>query len=144
MDKLVKLLDQNLICTRTDISNESIYFYVESTREECVCPLCQTRSSRTHSRYNGIFQDLPIQDRKVWFILSNRKLFCDNPLCERTTFAESFPFIDSKAKKTKRLIQAIIEISLTQSSVSASTYLSQHIADIKKRTFCNYTKTNSQ
>lgn len=145
MDEIVKLLDTNLICTRTDISNESIHFYVESIREECVCPLCQTGSSRIHSRYNRTFQDLPIQDRKVWFTLLNRKLFCDNPLCERTTFAESFCFIDSKAKKTKCLIQAILEISLTQSSVSAATYLSQHIADVKKSTICNYQKkTNSQ
>ncbi|EKN71146.1 transposase [Schinkia azotoformans LMG 9581] len=72
--------------------------------------------------------------------LTNRKMFCDNPLCDRTTFAESFSFIDNKAKKTKRLLEVIIEISLTQSSVSAATYLTQHIANVKKSSICNYQK----
>ena len=58
--------------------------------------------------------------------------------------AQSFSFIDNKAKKTKRLIKAIIEISLTQSSVSASTYLTQHIADVKKSSICNYQKKTNQ
>ena len=85
MDELVKLLDENLICTSTDISTNSIHFYVESIRKECTCPFCQTISSRIHSRYKRSFQDLPIQDKKVWITLSNRKIFCDNPLCDRTT-----------------------------------------------------------
>jgi hypothetical protein len=71
-------------------------------------------------------------------------MFCDNPLCDRRTFAESFFFIENKAKKTKRLIEVIIEISPTQSSVSAATYLRQHIADVKKSSICNYQKKTNQ
>jgi transposase len=144
MDELVKLLDKNLICTGTNILSNSIHFYVESTRKECTCPSCQTVSSRIHSRYIRIFQDLPIQDKKVMISLANRKMFCDNPLCDRTTFAESFSFIDNKAKKTKRLIEVIIEVSLTQSSVSAATYLTKHIVDVKKSSICNYQKKKNQ
>lgn len=144
MDELIKLLDENLVFTGTDISTDSIHLYVESTRTECTCPSCHTVSSRIHSRYNRSFQDLPIQDRKVWMTLSNRKIFCDNPLCKHTTFAESFSFIDNKAKKTKRLKAAIIEISLTQSAVSAANYLTQHIANVKKSTICNYQKKTNR
>ncbi|MFJ5768874.1 transposase family protein [Psychrobacillus sp. NPDC093180] len=107
---------------------------------ECVCPFCQSVSSRVHSHYNRIFQDLPIQDKKVIITLSNRKMFCDNPSCDRTTFAETFSFIDNKAKKTQRLKETILEVSLTQSSVSASCYLSKHVVDLKKSTICNYQK----
>ncbi|WP_331805962.1 hypothetical protein [Virgibacillus dokdonensis] len=91
-----------------------------------------------------IFQDLPIQGKKVIITLMNRKMFCDNPLCDRTTFAEYFSLIDSKAKKTRRLIETIIDISLPQSSVSASSYLTRHIADAKKSTICNYQKKTNQ
>ena len=67
-------------------------------------------------------------------------MFCGNVSCHRTTFSETFPFIDPNAKKTRRLKETILEVSLTQSSVSAAAYLSQHVADVKKSTICNYQK----
>lgn len=140
MDELITLLDENLTCTGSEISSNFIFFFVISTRKECSCPFCQSVSSRVHSHYNRSFQDLPILDRKVIITLSNRKMFCDNPSCKRTTFAETFSFIDSNAKKTKRLKETILEVSLTQSSVSAAFYLSKYVADVKKSTICNYQK----
>ena len=140
MEELITLLDENLVCTSTDISADFIRFSVTSTRKECVCPSCQQASSRVHSRYSRNFQDLPIQDKKVVITLLNRKMFCDNASCHRTTFAETFSFLDTKAKKTKRLKETILEVSLTQSSVSAAAYLSQHVVDVKKSTICNYQK----
>lgn len=140
MEELITLLDENLVCTSTDISAGFIRFSVTSTRKECLCPSCQQASSRVHSRYSRSFQDLPIQDKKVVITLSNRKMFCDNASCHRTTFAETFPFLDNKAKKTRRLKETILEVSLTQSSVSAAAYLSQHVVDVKKSTICNYQK----
>ena len=140
MEELITLLDENLICTSTDISADFIRFSVTSTRKECICPSCHRVSSRIHSRYSRSFQDLPIQDKKVIITLSNRKMFCDNPSCHRTTFAETFPFLDNKAKKTGRLKETILEVSLTQSSVSAAAYLSKHVVDVKKSTICNYQK----
>ena len=140
MEELITLLDENLVCTSTDISADFIRFSVISTRQICICPSCQQASSRIHSRYSRNFQDLPIQDKKVVITLSNRKMFCDNASCHRTTFAETFSFLDNKAKKTKRLKETILEVSLTQSSVSAAAYLSQYVVDVKKSTICNYQK----
>ena len=140
MEELITLLDKNLVCTNIDISAEFIRFSVTSTRKECICPSCQHASSRVHSHYNRSFQDLPIQDKKVVITLLNRKMFCDNASCHRTTFAETFSFLDNKAKKTRRLKETILEVSLTQSSVSAAAYLSQHVVDVKKSTICNYQK----
>lgn len=110
MDELITLLDENLICTGTEISSDFICFSVTSTRKECVCPSCQSVSSRVSPHYNRNFQDLPIQDKKVVIILSNRKMFCDNSSRHRPTFAETFSFIDNKAKKTKRLKETILEV----------------------------------
>lgn len=140
MEELIPLLDENLVCTSTDISTDFIRFSVISTRQVCICPSCQQASSRVHSRYSRNFQDLPIQDKKVVITLSNRKMFCDNASCHQTTFAETFSFLDNKAKKTKRLKETILEVSLTQSSVSAAAYLSQYVVDVKKSTICNYQK----
>ncbi|ALS78627.1 hypothetical protein AUO94_08110 [Planococcus kocurii] len=140
MEELMTLLDEHLSCSGIDISDDIIRFSVISTRKECVCPSCQQTSSRVHSRYSRSFQDLPIQDKKVIITLLNRKLFCDNMACHRTTFAETFHFIDHNAKKTQRLKETILEVSLTQSSVSAAAYLSQHVVDVKKSTICNYQK----
>jgi len=71
----------------------TIYLHVESTKQVLQCPLCGATSTRVHSHYERSFQDLPIQGKKVVVIIDNRKMFCDNPECERTTFAESFAFM---------------------------------------------------
>ena len=67
-------------------------------------------------------------------------MFCTNENCNKYTFAERFDFIDDKAKKTKRLIEEIIRISLTQSSISSSEYLIKTTVNIKKSSICNYLK----
>ncbi|MBA8968421.1 MULTISPECIES: hypothetical protein [Clostridium] len=46
-------------------------------------------------------------------LLKNRNMFCINEDCAQYTFSEIFGFIDAKAKKTKRLIEEIVHVSLT-------------------------------
>lgn len=70
-------------------------------------------------------------------------MFCVNENCKRYTFSEQFEFIDTKAKKTKRLIEEIIRVSLTQSSISSAKYLTETTVDIKKSSICNYLKKNN-
>lgn len=76
--------------------------------------------------------------------MKNRNFFCVNPECPRYTFSETFDFLDAKAKKTKRLMDEIVRISLTQSSVSAATYLSETTVDVEKSSICNYLKKNAK
>ena len=56
--------------------------------------------------------------RKVLFH-SNRKMLCMNPDCAHTTFAETFAFLLPKGKKSKRLLDKIVDISLNVSSLTA-------------------------
>lgn len=72
--------------------------------------------------------------------IDNRNMFCINPDCEKYSFAEKFDFLETKGKKTKRLVDEIIRASLTQSSVSAAKYLCETTVDIKKSSICNYIK----
>ena len=145
MDELIKRLDENLKYIRHEIIEDTIYLYVVSTRKEANCPSCGQSSSRVHSKYTRSFQDLPIQNKKVIVVIDNRKLFCDNAGCKNTTFAETFPFLPEKGKKSKRLIDKIMAVSLNVSSVTASTLLREGVVDIGKSTICNMLKkTKSQ
>lgn len=62
-------------------------------------------------------------------------MFCSNPKCEYKTFAETYSFLSSKSKKTKRLESEIINISMNVSSVAASNILNKNIAKIVKVLF---------
>ena len=56
-------------------------------------------------------------------------MFCVNPDCPHTTFAETFDFIEPKGKKSKRLLDKIVDISLNVSSLAAAELLKDGIAD---------------
>jgi transposase len=145
MDEFLKVLDENLQYIRHEIIGGTIYLYVISIQEELDCPYCGKPSLRVHSKYTRSFQDLPLQDKKVIIVINNKKMFCDNPKCEKTTFAETFEFLPPKGKKSKRLLDKITNISLTVSSITASSLLRDGIADVGKSTICNMLKkTKSQ
>lgn len=140
VDEFIKLLDRDLEYVSHTIIDDTIYIRVESLRKEMVCPFCGQPSSKTHSHYDRSFQDLPIQHKKVIIILSNRKMFCHNPECKHTTFAEKFSFLPAKAKKTNRLEDEIINLSMNVSSITASSILSTRVAKVGKSTICNLLK----
>ena len=142
MNDFVKLLDENLECIKYDLDKEKgfCYIYVKSIRQDVKCPFCGGISNKVHSTYQKSFQDLPIQGYKVNILLDNRKMFCLNPECKYTTFAERFYFIENKAKKTKRLEDEIIDLSLNCSSIAASQILKGSIANVSKSTICQLLK----
>jgi hypothetical protein len=83
---------------------------------------------------------MPISGKKVFIKLKNRKMFCNNSNCQHKTFAESFSFIEKKAKKTNRLQEQIINFSMNLSSTNASKILSNSIATVSKSTICEFLK----
>jgi len=140
MDMFIKQLDPNLDYINYEINNDKCYITVASNRKEVICPFCGRSSSRIHSTYNRTFQDLPIQGYKVFITIRNRKMFCDNSDCKHTTFAERFDFISYKAKKTRRLEDEIVRLSINCNSVAASKDLKENVVDIGKSTVCNLLK----
>jgi len=123
-----------------EIDEETIMIRVDAIIEQATCPYCGETSGKVHSRYVRKLSDLPIQGRKVKLLLHNRKYFCVNPNCVHKTFAEQFSFFEPNSTKTKRLWEEILRVSLTQSSVSASKYLRNSVADVGKSTICNMIK----
>jgi len=140
MDEFIKMLDENLDYLRHEIIDDTVIIHVISNRNEVRCPYCGSISNKRHSTYERSFQDLPIMGKKCKLIINNRKMFCLNPDCGHTTFAEKFDFIFSKGKKTKRLLDKIIDVSLSTSSVAASNILKDGIVTVGKSTICNLLK----
>lgn len=140
MDEFIKELDPNLDYLEHEMTGDEVIIYVASNRKICSCPYCGTASTRVHSCYEKSFQDLPIMGRKTKIIMENRKFFCDNAECGFTTFAERFDFLAQKGKKTRRLIEKIVDVSLNTSSAAASKTLKDGIADVGKSTICNLLK----
>jgi len=52
------------------------------------CPVCGEASQRVHGRYTRTLADLPRGGMPVCPRVMVRKFFCDEPSCERRTFAE--------------------------------------------------------
>ena len=140
MEELIRLLDEALNYEGYEISSEELYIRVSSSRESADCPYCGKASEQIHSRKVRTLKDLPIQGKKVKILLEQKKYFCKNEECERTTFAERFDFFEPKATKTNRLQKEILRVALTQSSVAASRYLRSSVAEVGKSTICNLLK----
>ena len=134
MGKIVEFLDKDLEYMSHEIIDGVMYIQVRSRLEQAICPYCGTAASKVHSRYQRKFQDLPIQGKKVVILMDIRKMFCGNHDCAHKTFAESFDFIAPLAKKTKRLEEEILNISLRCSSITAAEVLSRNIVSIGKST----------
>lgn len=143
MDEFIKLLDENLEYVGHEIDGEFCYITVASNREEAICPFCGYPSSKIHSTYDRTFQDLPMQGKKVVVILHNRKMFCTNHECHHTTFAERYEFLPNKAKKSVRLEDEIVRLSLNCSSIAAAKIMKKNVVDVGKSTICNLLKKRS-
>ena len=127
MDEFIKLLDPGQDYISHEMIGDTIVIRVASNKEQVVCPYCGCASSKKHSAYERSFQDLPIMGMKTRIIISNRKMFCINPECGHTTFAETFDFIKPKAKKSNRLLDKIVGVSLNVSSLDAADILKNGI-----------------
>ena len=144
MNEIIKMLDNNLEYIEHKICEDIIYIKVKSTRKKVICPYCNTTFTKLHSYYKKSFADLPIQSKKVIIVINNRKMLCNNPKCNHKTFAETFDFLSPNSKRTKRLENEIINISMGLSSTVASKILSDNVANISKSTICELLKKRYQ
>ena len=140
MEELIQQLDEHLHYDGHENQGEELFIYVNSLRGTVNCSYCGQPSGQIHSRKVRTLKDLPIQGKKVKLLLDQRKFFCKNKDCDRTTFAERFDFFEPKATKTNRLQNEMLRVALTQSSVAASRYLRNSVAAVGKSTICNLLK----
>ena len=87
-----------------DRAHSAITLTLRAHRITACCPLCGRRSKRVHSRYERTLADLPWGAYAVTIRLRVRRLFCDNPRCERRIFTERLPGIAAPwSRRTARL-----------------------------------------
>ncbi|MCA1849755.1 MAG: transposase family protein [Acidobacteria bacterium] len=87
-----------------------------------MCPRCQARSSRVHSRYIRCVADLPWHGVRVKLELHTRRFRCRNCLCPRRIFCERLPRVVAHyARKTVRLNAALELIGFALGGGSRST-----------------------
>ena len=140
MEELIKQLDEDLQYDGYEIRGEEIYIRVSSLMKTAICPYCGETSRQVHSRKVRTLKDLPIQGKRVKLLLEHKKYFCKKEECPNKTFAERFSFFQPKATTTNRLRKEILRVALTQSSVAASRYLRDSVAEVGKSTICNMLK----
>nr|WP_052745473.1 ISL3 family transposase [Allosalinactinospora lopnorensis] len=94
LSSLLTLLFPHLADLRIDDvyrTGSTVRIAAATRGEDAACPVCATRSRRVHSRYVRRLADTPVSGQEVMIHLGVRRLFCDEPACERRIFAEQVP-----------------------------------------------------
>jgi transposase len=77
------------------------------------CPVCSHNTSRVHSYYTRMPQDLPIGEWRVRLHLCVRRFRCINATCAKQTFAEQMPeFLPAHAQRTTRFTSTLRDVGL--------------------------------
>ena len=86
------------------LSAEKVEIYVSVHQTYATCHECEAKAERIHSRYYRKIADMSCSGRRMQIRWSVRRFFCDNPGCQKITFAEQVPtFIQRYGRKTERL-----------------------------------------
>ena len=107
-----RLLPESMKVSYMSADTGALTVHTESM-DDCVrCPGCGQRTERAHSRYQRTVADLPWRGIAVKIQILARRFFCDETSCERRIFCERLPEIESHARKTGRLEEALLAIVL--------------------------------
>jgi transposase len=106
-------LPEGMFIDQIQEAEASLTITVIATHPTARCPLCLELSSSIHSLYSRTMVDVPCGGRQVQLLLTVRKFFCRNSLCERKVFTERLPqFAQPWARMTIRHCQQITSIGL--------------------------------
>ncbi len=106
-------LPEGMFIDQIQEAEASLTITVIATHPVSCCPLCLEASSSIHSLYRRKLADVPCAGRQIQLLLTVRKFFCRNPLCERKVFTERLPdFVEPWARMTIRHCEQITSIGL--------------------------------
>jgi transposase len=93
-----------VIVEGTELAAGRLCIWGRARAEQAACPACGWSSGRVHSRYWRRLADAAVGGRRVVIRLAVRRLFCGNPACPVTTFAEQVEGLTSRyARRTPAL-----------------------------------------
>src|SRR5713226_3982886 len=106
-------LPEGMRLDQIQITENSLVIEVVATHPTSSCPLCSEMSSSIQSHYRRVLRDAPCAGRRVQLLLTARKFYCRNALCERKVFTERLPtFVEPWARMTIRQCQQLSSIGL--------------------------------
>jgi len=106
-------LPEGMLIDQIQIAETGLVVSVRATHPTSCCPLCSEASSSIKDHYRRSLRDVPCGGRRVQLVLTVRKFYCRNPLCERKVFTERFPaFVEPWARMTIRHCEQITSIGL--------------------------------
>lgn len=108
-----------LIHVSSSSKSDSILLTVQSTRSSASCPKCNKNTSKIHSRYARIIQDLPVSGQPVELHLLSRKWFCDKVDCSVRIFTERYEGISANGRRTFRAEELLRKIAFSTSCLAA-------------------------
>ncbi len=96
--------DAVLTLSHVNLNRDHITVTLRTTATEAICPSCQGKSDRVHSRYQRTVADLPLLHIPITLQLHARRFFCPSAHCPRLTFSEPVPsLLAPRARRTLRL-----------------------------------------
>lgn len=85
---LWQLLPEGLQIRMIANQSDGVTIWVETTRGDVRCPVCDRLSNRVHRYCDRTLADLPWLGRTVKLSVRARHLYCRNPSCPRKVFSE--------------------------------------------------------
>lgn len=90
------------------VSGATLRIEVRATGADARCPGCGGVSRRMHSRYQRQLSDLAVSGRPVLLHVRVRRFVCVNSGCPRKTFAESFPHLAGRYRRSTHALQTML------------------------------------
>jgi transposase len=76
-------LPEGMQISQIQATENGFVITIVTTHPTSCCPLCSERSSSIQGHYRRTLRDAPCAGRQVQLLLTVRKFYCRNPLCER-------------------------------------------------------------
>ncbi|HAT45025.1 MAG TPA: ISL3 family transposase [Ktedonobacter sp.] len=106
-------LPEGMLIDQIQITENGLVIEIVATHPTSCCPLCSQMSSSIQSHYRRVLRDAPCAGRRVQLVLTARKFYCRNALCERKVFTERLPtFVEPWARMTIRHCEQLTSIGL--------------------------------
>lgn len=113
-----------LVVDGCDYEGDTVTLDVSCGTKEGICPYCQEKSSKVHSRYLRTLRDLPCLGKGTVILFNARKFFCNNISCKKKTFAEQpGNQIFRYRKRTCRCETTVYRHSLALSTIQSACLL---------------------
>ena len=101
-------LGEGIELTQMERQEDQLVLHVAATSPSALCPLCQKKAVRLHSRYRQVVKDLPCAGQQVKLILYAPRSFVTPPTaCARSSASRLPHLVAPWAQMTTRLTQAL-------------------------------------